>query len=111
MKSALGFGSLKIHKRKQSGGAGAGKDHSTGMPASPSSPVVQPHIPTGQKPTVDPPAQRIKIDVSAFGVPEEAGADADSWCKATQRCDIHALASLVEKGVLADQELDQVCGL
>jgi hypothetical protein len=41
-------------------------------------------------------------------VPEEASPEADQWCKAAQKADIHSLASLIERGVLADQELDTV---
>jgi hypothetical protein len=104
MKSALGFGSLRIHKSKPSNvNASGSKD---GLPASPSSPVVQ--VQHGQKPTVDAPAQRIRIDVGNFGVPEDATPEADQWCKAAQKADIHALASLIERAVLADQELDTV---
>ena len=110
MKSALGFGSLKIHKRKQSGNEISTKSGaSTGMPASPSSPVVQ--VQAGQKPVCDAPAPRIKIEVSAFGVAEDAAPENDQWCKAAQRFDVQALASLVERSVNVDQELDSVRGL
>ncbi|KAI9032209.1 ankyrin repeat-containing domain protein [Hyaloraphidium curvatum] len=102
MKSALGFGSLRMHKGAKLGGApGSGKDSA---PSSPLSPVVQ--APTGPRPAVDPPAKRHKIDAASIGVFEEASPEVQQWCAATQRADLHALAHLIEKGMSADCEID-----
>lgn len=104
MKSALGFGSLKIHKRKQSGNEISAKQST---PASPLSPVVQ--VQPGQPPACEPPATRIRIDAAAFNLAEDVTPEVDQWCKASQRFDVHGLAGLVERSVAVDQELDAVC--